>query len=192
MAVMELGWVLFDTAIGASGVAWGPRGLLGVQLPEKNRDATRARMRRRWPEAPECDPPVEVRRAIDAITTLLGGAPADLSALELDFQGVPPFHQRVYEVIRRIPPGETLTYGTVAARLGEPGAARAVGQALGRNPFALVVPCHRVVAAGGRLGGFSAAGGVITKLRLLQIERADAAGQPCLFSGLPGPGSGRG
>ncbi len=180
----DLGWVLFDTAIGACGVAWGPRGLVGVQLPEESRAATRARMCRRWPEVREADPPPEVRRAIEGICALLRGAPADLSTVRLDFEGVPPFHRRVYEVARGIPPGETLSYGSVAARLGEPGAARAVGQALGRNPFAVVVPCHRVVAAGGRPGGFSAAGGVTAKLRLLEIERAGAGGQPSLFSQL--------
>jgi methylated-DNA-[protein]-cysteine S-methyltransferase len=188
----DLGWVLFDTAIGTCGVAWGPRGLVGVQLPEGSSPATRARMLRRWPDALEGNPPTEVRRAIDAISALLEGAPADLSTVRLDLEGVPPFHQRVYEVTRGIPPGETLSYGAVAARLGEPGAARAVGQALGRNPFVVVVPCHRVVAAGGRPGGFSGAGGVSTKLRLLEIERSGPGGQPTLFSGMPAwpPGQG--
>jgi methylated-DNA-[protein]-cysteine S-methyltransferase len=97
---------------------------------------------------------------------------SDLISVELDMSGVPPFHRRVYQLIRTIPPGETMSYGEVATLLGSPGAARAVGQALRRNPFALVVPCHRVVAAGGRLGGFSANGGLATKVRLLALEAA--------------------
>jgi methylated-DNA-[protein]-cysteine S-methyltransferase len=110
--------------------------------------------------------------------------PADLSNIQLDMEGVPPFHRRVYEVARAIAPGNTRTYGEIATRLGDPGAARAVGQALGHNPFAPVVPCHRVLAAGGRSGGFSANGGVATKLRMLQIERASFNG-PGLFDGQP-------
>jgi methylated-DNA-[protein]-cysteine S-methyltransferase len=118
-----------------------------------------------------------------AVTALLDGRPpepADLTHLVLDMDGVPPFHQRVYALARQIPPGETLTYGELARQLGEPGAARAVGQALGHNPFAPVVPCHRVLAADGRSGGFSANGGVSTKLRMLLIERARFNG-PGLF-----------
>ena len=103
---------------------------------------------------------------------LLRGEPRDLGAIDLDMSGIPEFPRRVYAVARAIPPGQTVTYGDVAARLGEPGAARAVGQALGRNPFAIIVPCHRVVAAGGRLGGFSANGGAATKRRILAIEGA--------------------
>jgi methylated-DNA-[protein]-cysteine S-methyltransferase len=119
-----------------------------------------------------------VRRAQAAIAALLRGEPRDLSGVELDMQGVPPFHRRVYEVARGIPAGSTLSYGEVAARLGSPGSARAVGQALGRNPFAIVVPCHRVLAAGGRIGGFSANGGARTKLRLLEIEGARKGAAP--------------
>ena len=125
----------------------------------------------------------EVRRAIDAIVALLEGHPTEpvtLTNLVLDMEGVPPFHQRVYELARAIPPGETLTYGELASLMGEPGAARAVGQALGKNPFAPVVPCHRVLAAQGRPGGFSAPGGIDTKLRMLLIERARFNG-PGLF-----------
>ena len=90
-------------------------------------------------------------------------------------EGVPPFHRRVYEAAREIPPGDTLSYGAIANRIGSPGSARAVGQALGRNPFAIVVPCHRVVAANGKLGGFSANGGVTTKANLLALETHEPA-----------------
>ena len=99
----------------------------------------------------------------------------------LDLREIPAFHRRVYDIARHIPPGATLSYGEVAQRLGEPGAARAVGQALGRNPFPIVVPCHRVLAAHARSGGFSAPGGVATKLKLLMIERARFGNDPGLF-----------
>jgi methylated-DNA-[protein]-cysteine S-methyltransferase len=168
------GFHLFDTAIGRCGVAWGARGLTALQLPEVRDAQTRARLAARFPNARELPPPADVRRALDAIAALLRGERSDLSTIALDLDRVPPFHRRVYEVTRAIPPGATLSYGDVAERVGVPGAARAVGQALGRNPFAIVVPCHRVLAAGGKVGGFSANGGVTTKLRLLSLERPPA------------------
>jgi methylated-DNA-[protein]-cysteine S-methyltransferase len=177
------GFALFDTAIGRCGIAWGGDAVIGVQLPESRESATRARLQRRFPAASEAPPPLTVRRAVDAIRALLVGEATDLSAISLDMAGVPPFHRKVYEAARAIPPGATLSYGEIAARVGAPGSARAVGQALGRNPFAIIVPCHRVLAAGGRLGGFSANGGAATKLRMLSIEGARAAGQRGLFDG---------
>jgi O-6-methylguanine DNA methyltransferase len=170
--MMAEGFALFETAIGRCGIAWGGRGVRGVQLPEASEPETWARMRTRFPDAREAVPPAEVQAVVDGIVALLRGEASDLSVVALDMDGVPPFHRRVYEVARTIPPGATLSYGEIAARLGESESARAVGQALGRNPFAIVVPCHRVVAAGGKMGGFSANGGVTTKLRLLAIEGA--------------------
>ncbi len=170
MARAVTGFAIFDTAIGWCGIAWGPRGIAGVQLPEGSAPATRARLLRRFPGAREAPPPPEARRAIDGIATLLRGEPSALDDVALDMEGVPEFNRRVYEVARTIPWGATLSYGEIAKRLGDPGAARDVGQALGRNPFAIVVPCHRVLAAGGKWGGFSARGGVATKRRLLSIE----------------------
>ncbi len=167
---MSNGFALFETAIGKCGIAWNPRGIAGVQLPEGADAKTRARMARRFPAAQESAPPADVQQALSGITALLAGNPADLSVIALDMDGQPPFHQRVYEVARSIPPGETRTYGDIAKALGLPGSARAVGQALGRNPFAIVVPCHRVLAAGSKAGGFSANGGVVTKLKMLAIE----------------------
>jgi O-6-methylguanine DNA methyltransferase len=164
------GFALFDTAIGRCGIAWGDGGIAGLQLPESGERATRARLRRRFPAAREAAPPSSVRRALTAIVALLRGERRDLSTITLDMADVPSFHRRVYEVARTIPPGTTLSYGEVATRLGSPGSARAVGQALGRNPFPIVVPCHRVLAAGGKTGGFTATGGVTTKLRLLALE----------------------
>lgn len=166
------GFALFDTPVGACAIAWSPRGIAGTQLPEASEARTRAWMHARFPGAPESPPPPAVRRVIDAVTALLRGERVDLSAVPLDMDGVPPFHRRVYEIARTVPPGATLTYGAIATRLGDPGAARAVGQALGQNPFGIVVPCHRVLAAGGRMGGFSANGGTVTKQRLLAIEGA--------------------
>ena len=173
---MASGFALFDTPIGRCGVAWGELGIVGVQLPEAGEPETRARMLQRFPAAGEALPPAEIEQAIERIVALLCGASSDLSAVPLDMEHVPAFHRRVYEVARTIPPGMTLSYGDIAARVGSPGAARAVGQALGRNPFPIVVPCHRVLAAGGKIGGFSAQGGVITKRRMLAIEGAQLNG----------------
>lgn len=179
------GFALFETAIGACGIAWSDTGICGVQLPEANAEAARQRLARRFPGAIEAEPPPAVRRTVDAVAQLIGGEPVDLSQVLLDLSGVPDFHRRVYDVARTIRPGETLTYGEVARRLGEPLAAQAVGQALGKNPCPIIVPCHRVLAAGGRSGGFSANGGVETKMRLLSIERARTAGGPTLFDNDP-------
>src|SRR5438477_7793213 len=167
------GFALFDTAIGRCGIAWGERGVTGVQLPEAGESETRMRMLHRFPAAGEAPPPPEVRQAVEGIVALLRGDETDLSSIPLDMESVPEFHRRVYEAARTIPPGQTLSYGDIARRLGAPGAARAVGQALGRNPFPIVVPCHRVLAAGGKIGGFSAHGGTETKRRMLAIERGE-------------------
>lgn len=174
---MARGFALFDTAIGRCGIAWSGRGLAGVQLPEPRESDTRARLLRRWPDAREALPPSDVQRACRMIAALLGGEPSDLSTISLDMEGVPAFHRRVYEAARAIPPGATLSYGGIAEGIDAPGAARAVGQALARNPFAIVVPCHRVLAASGRIGGFSANGGIVTKRRLLAIEGARVRGE---------------
>jgi methylated-DNA-[protein]-cysteine S-methyltransferase len=181
----EAHFTLFATAIGPCAVAWGARGVLAVLLPEKSEAATRARLLRKLPDAAEAEAPPEVRRAIDGIVALLAGEACDLSGVALDMDAVPAFNRRVYEIARTIGPGRTLSYGEIAKRLGDLGLARDVGQALGQNPFPVVVPCHRVLAAGGKLGGFSARGGTATKLRLLEIEGALAAEAPMLFDDLP-------
>jgi len=177
------GFALFDTAIGRCGIAWGRGGIRALQLPEATERATSARLRAQAPDCREMAPPDCIGRAIDAICALLEDGARDLQDLPLDMTHVPPFHRRVYEIARTIPPGRTTSYGEIARALGMPRAARAVGQALGRNPFAIIVPCHRVLAAGGKLGGFSADGGVATKRRLLAIEGvAGAAEHDTLFS----------
>ena len=179
---IEPGFALFETAIGACALAWGPRGLVGVQLPEENGEAaTRARMRRRFADLSEAEPPDSARRAIAAIQGLLNGESDDLGDIVLDMSAVSEFHKRIYAIARRIPPGQTRTYGEIAAELGDKGLSRAVGQAMGHNPFAPVVPCHRVLAAGNKPGGFSAGGGALTKLRMLDIEGARPNGMASLF-----------
>ena len=176
-----LGCCLFDTAIGPCGIAWTEDALAAVQLPETTVTGTRERMLRYTGPLPENEPPPFVQAAIARIQRLLEGEYDDLADLPLALDEVPEFHRKVYAITRAIPPGEVLTYGEVARRVGEPGAARAVGQALGRNPFAPVIPCHRVLAAGGRSGGFSAEGGALTKLRMLEIEKARFDDEPGLF-----------
>ena len=176
---MTEGHALFKTALGVAAIAWTGQGISHVWLPEANADRLRSRLTARY-GPPARERPSDVTLAIDGIVALLGGERRDLRAVPLDTSGVPAFHVQVYEVARRIPPGETLTNGQVADALGDPGAARAVGQALGRNPFPIIVPCHRVLAANGRLGGFSAPGGVATKQRLLAIEGAAATALPLL------------
>lgn len=176
------GLALFETAIGPCGIAWRETGICAIALPGRDAAATLGYLRRRFPDFAETQPPATVAKTIDAITDLLNGAPADLSFVELDMTGVPELATRVYAVARTIPPGRTMTYGEIAGRLGDPTLARAVGQALGANPFPIVVPCHRVIAAGGRPGGFSAPGGLRTKQRMLQIEGADEPfAAPTLF-----------
>jgi methylated-DNA-[protein]-cysteine S-methyltransferase len=145
---------------------------VGVHLPEPTPEAARRSFLRRYPDAAEAAPTPMVENAIAGIRELLAGQPADLTHVPIDIARVPEFNARVYEIARAIPPGETLTYGEIAVKLGDKLLARDVGAALGQNPWPIVVPCHRVTAAGGKLGGFSARGGVNTKVKLLAIEGA--------------------
>jgi methylated-DNA-[protein]-cysteine S-methyltransferase len=176
---------LYVTAVGTCGIAWSEAGLVGIQLPERGEAATQARLLRRFPDAKGEEPGAEVAAAISAIKALLSGEPTDLSFIRLDESGIGDFDRRVYAVARAIPPGETLTYGEIAKRLGDPNASRAVGKSLGANPWPIVVPCHRVLGADGRIGGFSAHGGIETKIRMLQIEKARTDARPALFDDLP-------
>ncbi len=173
-------YALFDTVLGRCGIAWNRRGVRVLQLPEARDALTVERLGRRAPEAVRSTPAGPAAQAIREVGALLAGEASKLEQVALDMEDLPAFHRRVYEVARAIAPGKTLTYGELAARVGSPGAARAVGQAMGRNPFVIIVPCHRVLAAGGRLGGFSAHGGIVTKLKLLAIEAGSRGGD--LFS----------
>ena len=192
------GWTFFDTALGECAVAWGAGGILAMQLPEADAPATQARLLKASGPLPQATPPAPVARAIAAVQALLAGQldaialDACLEAVQLDMQRITAFQRRVYELTRRIPPGQTRTYGELARALGNKNSARAVGHALGLNPFAPLIPCHRVLAADGRPCGFSAHGGVTTKVRMLRAEGASLGAQAGLFdtpavSGAPAP-----
>ena len=174
---MSDSFTVFETPIGMAAIAWNERGVSAIQLPEPDAERARGRLRRRFVRAAEAAPPPEVQQAIERITALLGGEPRDLSDVKLDLQRVAPFEQRVYALTRMVAFGQTVSYGALARQLGDVHLAREVGQALARNPFPIVVPCHRVIAAHGKLGGFSARGGLSTKQRLLEIEQANVAWQ---------------
>ncbi|MEU3275343.1 methylated-DNA--[protein]-cysteine S-methyltransferase [Saccharomonospora sp. NPDC006951] len=167
---MDEGFAVFETVLGHCALVWCGEVVIGSQLPEATPSRAREAVRARFPDAREQAPPAAVRQAVLGVTALLRGERTDLSGVPLALDRVPPFHRRVYEVTLGIPAGSTMTYGQVATELGDPGSARAVGQALGNNPFAPIVPCHRVLAAGGKAGGFSATGGLGTKRRLLDAE----------------------
>lgn len=180
------GFTLLPTAIGTCGVAWRGDVIVAVALPEADDDATERRTRRLVAGVERATPPPAVQDVLARVGALLDGEPVELADVAVEVHHDSGFARRVHEVVRAIPPGQTLTYGEVAARAGEPGAAQAVGRAMGSNPVPIIVPCHRVVGAGGRPVGFSAPGGVATKQRILRIEGAAAGGPPSLFEPAPG------
>ena len=161
---------IFDTAIGRCGIAWGQSGIVGVQLPEAREIDTRRRLFQLYPEAREIRPTADVEAVIEAIAALLRGESCDFSHVALDVGGIHPFDQRVYQITRRIPRGETMTYDEIAVGLGASGAVRSVTEALRRNPLVIIVPCHRVLEAGGYADTMSPYAGLISKRRLLSIE----------------------
>jgi methylated-DNA-[protein]-cysteine S-methyltransferase len=175
-------YCLFDTAIGTCGVAWSERGLTRLQLPEADRNATEKRLRANSASAGAVDPPPGIEQVISEVQRYLTGGKVDFSAVAVDLMDTNPFHRKVYEAARSIGWGHTASYGDLARQVGSPAAARAVGQALGRNPVPIVIPCHRVLASGNRVGGFSAYGGTSAKERLLALEgvrvRTDAPRLP--------------
>jgi methylated-DNA-[protein]-cysteine S-methyltransferase len=175
------GYTIFDTMIGRCGIAWGDSGVIGVQLPEAREIETRRRLFHLYPEARELRPPLNVELAIEGIVALLRGKAADLSEVMLDMTGIPAFNARVYQFTRTIPRGETRTYGEVASSLRATGAVHSVAQAISRNPFMIVVPCHRVLEAGGYADKISPNGGTISKRRLLSIEGANMTFSKTLF-----------
>ena len=178
-------FALFDTPIGRCAIVWRGSAVIGVCLPEASDSELRQRIARRFPTGSEGKPPAAIAAAVDAIQDLLGGGHADLGFIEVDLSGAAPFERQVYEAAAAIPHGQVRTYGQIASATGAPGAARAVGRALGRNPVPIIVPCHRIVAADGKSGGFSAPGGVTTKLKMLEIEGARRGADPELFESLP-------
>jgi methylated-DNA-[protein]-cysteine S-methyltransferase len=177
----EKSFAIFDTAIGPCGITWTARGIAGVDLPAGSAAKTRARLLRRFPDAKEAAPSADLQEIIERIVKLAAGEKIDFSDVALDHAPLPEFSRRVYEIVRKIPIGETLTYGDVAKQLGDVALSREVGQAMGKNPTPIIMPCHRVVAASGKTGGFSAPGGVDTKMKLLSIERRHGNHVPTLF-----------
>lgn len=174
-------YTIFDTAIGRCGIAWGHAGIVGVQLPEAREIETRKRMFQLYPDGRDTRPPLNVELAIEGIVALLRGEAGDFSDVTLDMGGIHPFNQRVYQITRTIPRGETRTYGEIAARLRASGAVHSVAQAIARNPFVIIIPCHRVLEAGGYADNISPHGGVISRRRLLSIEGAGGPGSKTLF-----------
>lgn len=178
-------YAVFETVIGWAGVAWAEQGLVGAHLPENDPAIVRASFARRFPQASEAEPSPPLTSVVEDIRALMRGDKVDLLKAPLDLARVPAFNAKVYAITRQIPPGQTLTYGEIAVKLGDRLLAQQVGAALGKNPWPIVVPCHRVTAANGKLGGFSARGGAQTKLKLLAIEGAPAAAQTDLFGQSP-------
>ncbi|CDZ36173.1 Putative methylated-DNA-protein-cystein methyltransferase [Neorhizobium galegae bv. officinalis] len=164
-------YLIFQTAAGFCGIAWNEIGITRFQLPTKSADSTEKLLQRRLPEAEPGTPPAEVLEAVDAVKCYFAGEEVDFSKVNLDLEGQDDFFKQIYAAARRIGWGHTTTYGAIAKELGAgPEAARDVGQAMAKNPVALIIPCHRVLAAGGKIGGFSAPGGSTSKTRMLELE----------------------
>lgn len=178
------GYATFDTSVGRCGIAWSPAGISGVQLPEAREIDTRRRLLQQFPDARELPPPGDVELAVEGIVAALRGQVSDLTDVPLDMQGLPQFNCRVYDAVRLISRGETRSHAEIAARLGASGAVYSVGQAISRNPFAILVPCHRALAVAGQTSGFAGNGGIVTKSRLLSIEGALGGRVTNLFDAL--------
>ncbi|ACF03734.1 methylated-DNA/protein-cysteine methyltransferase [Rhodopseudomonas palustris TIE-1] len=174
-------YTIFDTMMGRCGIAWGGGGVLAVQLAESREIDTRRRLLRLCPDARESRAEAWIEPVIDGLSAALRGEPWDFSDVPLDLGGIPGFDCRVYAALRAIPRGETLTFAEIAKQLRSSGAVHAVGQAIRRNPFALIVPCHRALAAPGDTSGICANGGTITRRRLLSLEGALATSGPSLL-----------
>lgn len=175
---------LFPTPLGDCGIAWCGNTVVATRLPEKSSADTEDRLAART-GATNGEPPPAIRCAIASITALLEGGKTDLAFITCDFSKIDPFATKVYAATRAIPAGETMTYGAIALQIGDKQLAQKVGKALGRNPFPIIVPCHRVIGVNERLTGFSADGGIETKLRMLAIESARIGKAPALFGDLP-------
>ena len=175
-------FAFFDTALGACAIVWRADAILATQLPDVSEAMARVHLARRAPLAQEAAPAGLAAQAITRIRALLEGGRDDLADIPVAPAGIATFERAVYAAARTIAPGQTRSYGEIAAAIGAPGAARAVGRALGANPLPIIVPCHRVLAARGAKGGFSAPGGVTTKMRMLEIEGALGPASLPLFS----------
>lgn len=177
--LVQQAYLVFETDLGACGIGWSDRGVTRLQLPESSRSATERRLRARTGSDRASDPP-PIRKAIERLQRYFAGERMDFSAIAVDLGHTGQFHRRIYEAARSLGWGETASYGELARQVGSPGAARAVGQAMGQNPVPIIIPCHRVLAAGRKIGGFSAYGGAVTKQRLLAIEGVHLGGTPVL------------
>jgi len=174
MDTMDPRLVAFATPLGTCAMRWTEAGIAGVRLPSAQTEAIP-----NLNEQP--DVPVAVRRAIDGIVAVLSGSSTDLGFVALDERGIDALRRSVFAATRAIRPGTTATYGEIARAIGRPDAARDVGAALARNQFPIIVPCHRVLGANGKLTGFSAPGGLETKRRILELEGVPGFGQQVLF-----------
>jgi methylated-DNA-[protein]-cysteine S-methyltransferase len=164
-------YFIFETAGGFCGIAWNDSGITRFQLPAKTAEATERYLLRRLPGAEPGTPTQEVAEAVATVKRYFAGEEVDFSDFKLDLGEQDPFFKQIYAAARQVGWGRTTTYGTLAKELGAgPEAARDVGQAMATNPVALIIPCHRVLAAGGKPGGFSAPGGAATKIRMLKLE----------------------
>jgi methylated-DNA-[protein]-cysteine S-methyltransferase len=179
--IMGRHYAIFDTGIGRCGIVWSEAGIVAVQLPEAREIETRRRLFKVYPEAREVRPPPVVESAIEGIAVQLRGRPVDLSDLPLDMAGITTFNQRVYEFTRAIPRGETRTYAEVASQLRRARAELSVAQAVGKNPFMVIVPCHRVLEAGHYADKNSLFGGTISKRHLLSLEGTRPIASKTLF-----------
>ncbi len=165
-------FTLFDTSIGTCGMAWSKEAVVRVQLPEHSSQATLRKLASYFHGAKVVDTQAQgvAAKAIKMIQLDLNGTPQSLDKIPIDITNCPKFHQKVYQALRMVPRGKVVSYAELAYAAGSPLAFRAVGGAMARNPLALIIPCHRVLNSGGKLGGFSAYGGDQTKKRLLDIE----------------------
>jgi methylated-DNA-[protein]-cysteine S-methyltransferase len=161
---------VFETPLGWLGIAWSEKGLTQLQLPSHDRTATERRLQRRTVDGVESDPPAWVAEIVETLRRYAAGEQVDFSSVPVDLAGIDAFRLAIYDAARKLAFGETTTYGELATRAGYPGEARDTGQALGQNPVPIVVPCHRILAAGNKIGGFSAPGGSTTKEKLLNME----------------------
>jgi methylated-DNA-[protein]-cysteine S-methyltransferase len=182
-------YCLIDTDLGVLGLGWSDDGIVRLQLPERTRAATEQRLLRRSDCAETAKPPAGITQAIKLLQRYMKGERVDFSNVALDLANASDFHRAIYAAVRRVGWGETTTYGALARQVEAPDAARAVGQAMGRNPVPIIVPCHRVLASGQKIGGFSAFGGAATKEQLLAMEGVHLdAGTPMLPGLLPANG----
>jgi methylated-DNA-[protein]-cysteine S-methyltransferase len=169
-------YLVFETAGGFCGIAWNSVGVTRFQLPTKSAEATERLLRRRAPDAQSGVPTPEVAEVAAAAKRYFAGEATDFSNVTLDLSGQDAFFRQIYAAARRVGWGHTTSYGTLAKELGAgPEAARDVGEAMAKNPVPLIIPCHRVLAAGGKVGGFSAPGGAVAKIRMLKLEGIDVA-----------------